>query len=68
VDIPEGGGKAPVVPHFLQKIEKQDWIYKGWDGKVKAYKNPKKEEIRKPKVRSDYQDEWDQIKNQKYGR
>lgn len=68
VDIPEGGGKAPVVPDFLQKAKKEDWVYKGWDGKVKTYKNPKDEFIKKPKVRKDYQEEWNQIKNQRYGR
>ena len=68
VDIPEGGGKAPVAPNFLQKIEKEDWIYKGWDGKVKTYKNPKDELIKKSKIRKDYQEEWNQIKNQKYGK
>jgi len=68
VDIPEGGGKAPVFPDFLQKKEKEDWVYKGWDGKVKTYKNPKKDLIKKPKVNSLYQKEWDKIKNQKYGK
>lgn len=68
LDIPEGGGKAPVVPDFLQKIEKENWTYKGWDGKIKTYKNPSADFIKKPKIRKIYQDEWNQIKNQRYGR
>ena len=68
VDIPKGGGKAPIVPNFLQKIEKEDWTYKGWDGKVNTYKNPKDNCIKKPRLNLGYQEEWKQIKSQKYGK
>ena len=68
VDIPEGGGKVPIVPNFLQKKEQEAWTYKGWDGKVQAYKNPQKELIKKPKITKSYQEEWNQIKKQSYGK
>ncbi|MBC6415132.1 MAG: KamA family radical SAM protein [Bdellovibrionales bacterium] len=68
LDIPEGGGKAVVVPNYLEKIEGNNWTYKGWDGVVNTYKNPRNQSIKKPKNKSFYKKEWFKIKKQKYGR
>jgi len=38
VDLPEGGGKAPCGPNFLEKVDGDIAIFKTWEGKKFIYK------------------------------
>ncbi|MGI9548973.1 MAG: KamA family radical SAM protein [Bdellovibrionales bacterium] len=67
VDLPDGGGKIPIIPNFLQKKSKKGWAYKGWDGMTKTYKNPDTSQLKMPTDIESYEEEWLQIKNQEYG-
>ncbi len=65
LDIPDGGGKASLVPNF--QIEHQDRVrkFRGWDGVECAYISPPLAEIQKPKDYSLYLEEWESLKNAK---
>lgn len=68
VDIPNGGGKAGLVPDFLQNREADGWSFKGWDGRAAKYMNPDvtfKSEL--PADFSIYDEEWREIIDQSYG-
>lgn len=64
LDIPNGGGKAYLVPNF--EVEKQDLVrrYIGWDGVAAEYKSPSADKIKKPDI-SLYEEEWLSLKNSK---
>ncbi|MCC6278364.1 MAG: KamA family radical SAM protein [Oligoflexia bacterium] len=64
LDIPNGGGKTSLVPNFEVSREAGVRHYVGWDGRVGEYQNPAgPEEL--PCDVSDYQSEWEQLKNAK---
>lgn len=65
VDIPNGGGKAYYVPQFEIKNENHIRYYEGWDGVNARYVSPSPEHIIKPLDFELYQNEWNEIKNNK---
>ena len=65
VDIPSGGGKAPIVPNFVEQKTELEFKFKGWDGVQESYINPDLKFLKKPKVDSLYVKEWEEIKNSK---
>lgn len=66
LDIPDGGGKAALVPDF--EIHRKPGVrtYQGWDGVQAEYRDPEVEVMRPLDV-SDYEDEWQQLKKAKIG-
>ncbi len=64
VDIPAGGGKATLVPDFVEKKSKTSRDYKGWDGKRGTYVNPVSEVV-VPSDALEYAPEWEALKNSK---
>ncbi len=58
VDIPDGGGKAALVPDFeIQNLKKARY-FKGWDGVRAKYISPQKNQRKKPFVSEKYQTSW----------
>lgn len=72
LDIPDGGGKATLVPEF-EKVEFRTGNrelgiarrYSGWDGVEAVYKSPPQSQCMKPVDASLYQAEWDELKRAK---
>lgn len=64
LDIPDGGGKAALVPEFEISRKPGVRTYKGWDGVEAEYRNPEVEKL-KPIDVHEYQEEWKQLKNAK---
>ncbi len=72
LDIPDGGGKATLVPEF-EKIELRNGnrvsgttrSFKGWDGVEAVYKSPPQSHYMKPIDADLYQREWDELKQAK---
>lgn len=60
MDIPEGGGKVPLVPNFLVQDQGDKKTYRGWDGIESEYINPQRRQIG-PNV-APYIDEWNRLK------
>ncbi len=65
LDIPDGGGKATLVPNFETSKNKLKRVYKGWDGIEAEYINPASEQMRLPFDYEDYLKEWDELKSAK---
>jgi lysine 2,3-aminomutase len=65
LDIPDGGGKVPLVPEFEMWRTPTARKYQGWDGIQAEYKNPLKATIIKPSDAGEYQAEWQQLQNAK---
>ncbi len=65
LDIPDGGGKAALVPEFEISRTENSRQYQGWDGVRAEYKNPDISKIIKPTDASEYQSEWDNLKSAK---
>ncbi len=65
LDIPDGGGKAYLVPNFQTAHEGQTRKYTGWDGVEAQYISPLPEKIKKPLL-GPYQEEWSELKNGKF--
>jgi len=65
LDIPDGGGKAALVPNFELSRSQDSRTYRGWDGVTAEYKNPLAEQIVKPIDACEYQDEWNELKTSK---
>ncbi len=65
LDIPDGGGKVPLVPEFEMWRTPTARKYQGWDGVQAEYKNPVAATIFKPGDVSEYLGEWEQLKNAK---
>lgn len=63
VDIPGGGGKAYLVPDFVQSIEEERVNFQGWDGINQSYENPRFQDIKKPIVDKKYIKEWETIRH-----
>lgn len=72
LDIPDGGGKATLVPEF-EMVESRTGtresgitrFYKGWDGVEAVYKSPPQSQCLKPIDANVYQAEWDELKQAK---
>jgi lysine 2,3-aminomutase len=62
MDIPDGGGKAALVPEFETSREEGVRHYKGWDGVEAEYRNPPPEQRILPADAGDYQAEWDLLR------
>ena len=39
IDAPGGGGKIPINPNFVQKVDKKLWLLKNFEGKVFEYQS-----------------------------
>lgn len=63
IDIPEGGGKASMVPNFLIKKLGTTWRFKGFDGIEADHVDPA--EMSVPTGLEEYMIEWNEIKNAK---
>jgi lysine 2,3-aminomutase len=72
LDIPDGGGKATLVPEF-EKVDKRlgdreagtTRSYRGWDGVESVYKSPPRSQRQLPIDAADYQEEWNALKRAK---
>lgn len=64
VDIPDGGGKAYLVPNFQTDQSDRTRTFVGWDGVQAEYISPAAEDIQKPDA-SAYLQEWETLKNSK---
>lgn len=62
VDIPSGGGKAYLVPNFIESHNQKEFKFRGWDGVEESYLNPEEKNLLKPAVDPVYENEWDEIK------
>lgn len=65
VDIPDGGGKAGLVPNFEVARDDRARTYVGWDGVRAEYVNPAPATIVKPMDAELYFSEWDELKSAK---
>lgn len=63
LDIPDGGGKAALVPNFEVDHEGERRTYIGWDGVKADYVSPPASEIRKPIDAELYLSEWESLKS-----
>jgi len=61
LDIPDGGGKASLVPNFELSKDSNGRLYQGWDGVTAHYKNPRAAEIIRPLDAEDYFLEFEQL-------
>jgi lysine 2,3-aminomutase len=64
LDIPDGGGKAGLVPNFELSNAGGTRKFKGWDGIESEYRNPA-EPMRIPLDAAEYQKEWTELLNGK---
>lgn len=67
LDIPGGGGKVGLVPNFLTAQSEGIRQFSGWDGFEGEYRNPSTVQSFPPSDVADYLDEWNQLKDQRYG-
>lgn len=65
LDIPDGGGKAALVPNFeIEELRRGDIesgitrVYEGWDGVRAEYKSPPRRERLVPVDAELYEHEW----------
>lgn len=72
IDIPEGGGKAALVPHFeIDELRSGDLehgvtrTYRGWDGIKAKYQSPPLKQRLQPLDAENYQAEWDALRSAK---
>lgn len=65
LDIPDGGGKAGLVPDFQVAHEGNRRSFVGWDGVRADYISPSLESIRKPCDAEVYAAEWESLKTAK---
>lgn len=65
LDIPDGGGKAGLVPNFEISHSNLVRTYSGWDGVQAEYRNPDPNQILKPIDAHLYLSEWNALKNAK---
>jgi lysine 2,3-aminomutase len=61
LDIPDGGGKAGLVPNFQIAHQGQRRSFIGWDGVHADYVSPPADQILKPIDAEIYQAEWDEL-------
>lgn len=62
LDIPQGGGKAYLVPNFQVQQMENVRKFVGWDGVEAEYVSPLPTHIKKPFL-GNYMDEWMELKN-----
>jgi lysine 2,3-aminomutase len=62
VDIPDGGGKAALVPNFETSHNGEVREYQGWDGVRAPYISPPASAIRRPRVEDAYLEEWARLR------
>lgn len=65
LDIPEGGGKAGLVPDFEIGRTEGARSYRGWDGVVAEYRDPDPRHARLPLDWELYAPEWESLKRAK---
>ncbi len=65
LDIPDGGGKAGLVPNFQVAHEGPVRRFVGWDGVTAEYVSPPAASILKPLDAEDYFSEWERLKGAK---
>ncbi len=65
IDIPEGGGKAAIVPNFELSRSTQQRKYRGWDGVQADYINPATTVKVLPRDWEHYAVEWSALKEAK---
>jgi lysine 2,3-aminomutase len=65
LDIPDGGGKAGLVPQFQMSHEGHRRHFKGWDGVEADYVSPAVETLLRPQDAELYAEEWESLKNAK---
>ena len=68
IDIPDGGGKAAIVPDFLVEHDGRRRVFEGWDGVRAEYIDPPPQMIVKPIDAGVYFAEWDNLKAAKDSR
>lgn len=61
VDIPDGGGKAAMVPNFQVEHKGNNRKFKGWDSVESEYISPKEVEVLKPDNIDLYLQEWNSV-------
>ncbi|MCB0377395.1 MAG: KamA family radical SAM protein [Bdellovibrionales bacterium] len=66
VDIPKGGGKAPLVPDFLKERSKNKWSFVGWDGVSADYISPAQVVEPNPETLAPYLEEWRQVQSSRH--
>jgi lysine 2,3-aminomutase len=49
VDLPQGGGKVPVLPSYLQSRPSEELIFRNYQGKYFKYRNPRGAAVPKKK-------------------
>jgi lysine 2,3-aminomutase len=60
VDLPQGGGKVPVLPNYLQSRPSEELVFKNYQGKYFRYRNPRGAAVPKKKaVQNDKQMQFD---------
>lgn len=62
LDIPGGGGKVGLVPHFELTSSPNERHYRGWDGREGKYINPPKNTSIQPSDVDEYSPEWELTK------
>lgn len=67
MDIPGGGGKAPLFPDFQVEQMGRERKYKGFDGVKAVYVSPPEADIVDPPDVSKFQGEWEALKAGKEG-
>lgn len=65
LDIPDGGGKAGLVPDFEIERGPGERKYRGWDGVEAVYRNPDPTQHELPADWRLYAEEWELTKNAK---
>ena len=58
VDIPDGGGKVPLVPNFEVQTSGRIRYFKGWDGVCAKYISPMENQRKEPPVPEEYHIPW----------
>ena len=59
LDIPSGGGKIGLTPNFEVSRDESGRTYRGWDGVIEKYENPR--QVHKPFVDAKYREEWERM-------
>ena len=59
VDLPQGGGKVPVLPHYLISNPGEDLIFRNYHGHFFRYRNPRNGHLIKKRRYSDGQMSFD---------
>ncbi len=69
LDIPDGGGKATLVPEFEKteiragdRASGTERTYVGWDGVTAVYKSPPQSQRQAPIDAAEYTNEWEALK------